>query len=54
MTNKVLQLLKEKANKSRFIFGRTNIFVKDALPDNISIDDLVEKIENIALSPLLK
>jgi len=54
MANKVLQLLKEKANKSRFIFGRTNIFVKDALPDNISIDDLVEKIENILPERLLR
>ena len=52
--NKVFQNIKEKANKSRFIFGRTNIFIKDALPDDISIDELVEKVENILPSRLLR
>ena len=54
MANKIPQLLKEKANKSRFIFGRINIFIKNALPDNISIDNIVEKIESTLPERLLR
>lgn len=54
MANEIPQLLKEKANKSRFIFGRINIFIKNALPDNISIDNIVEKIESILPERLLR
>lgn len=52
--NKIFQGIKEKANKSRIIFGRTNIFVKDTLPDYISIDEIVGKIENILPARLLR
>tara|TARA_R110000737_G_scaffold200125_2_gene219711 strand:+ start:147 stop:824 length:678 start_codon:yes stop_codon:yes gene_type:complete len=52
--NKIIENIKEKANKSRFIFGRTNIFIKDSLPEHISIDALADGVESILPSRLLR
>jgi hypothetical protein len=52
--NKIIENIKEKANKSRFIFGKTNIFIKDPLPEYILIDEIVEKIESILPVHLLQ
>lgn len=52
--NKIIENIQEKANKSRFIFGRTQVFLKDPLPEHISIDELSDKIESTLPAHLLQ
>jgi hypothetical protein len=52
--NSIIKKLIESGDRSRFIFGSTNLFIKDRLPENINIDALVSKIESAIPSRYLQ
>ena len=52
--NKLIETIRKKTNRSKFIFGHTQVFLKDPLPDHINIDEVATKIENLLPNRLLK
>lgn len=52
--NNIFKKIVESGNKSRFIFGKTNLFIKDSLPEDINIDLIVSKVETALPSQFFK
>ena len=51
--NSLINRIKESGDKSRLIFNNTRILLKDPLPENINIDEIVKKIESTIPSNFL-
>ncbi len=53
MMNKFINTIKKKTNKSKFIFGQTQVFLKDPLPEHVTISELSARIESLLPTRLL-